>query len=107
MSITGKRFKNLIKSFDHPGAQVSLIFKKQPKFQTTLGGVISIFAMLGVLGYFLSLANNIHNKEKVTTFKTMYKGANINNQTNNLNLDNFDLAFGITFYDGLDHTYEK
>ncbi len=41
------------------------------------------------------------------TNKSVYKGANVDNQTYDLNLDNFDLAVGITFYDGLSHEYEK
>ncbi len=37
----------------------------------------------------------------------MFRGANNDNATAHLTLDNFDLAFGVTFYDGLSHIYEK
>ncbi len=86
---------------------MSLSYKQSKTFSTSIGGAITLTAKLGILSFFLSLANNIVTYQKTTSLKTVFRGANTDNQTSQLTLDNFDLAIGLTFYDGLSHTYEK
>lgn len=72
-----------------------------------MGGIITILSRIGILAFFLFLAKDVFERNSVVTSKSVYKSANDNNQTYDLSLDNFDLAVGITFYDGLSHEYEK
>ena len=52
-------FKRFLKYNDTPGVPVSLSYKSQRNFSTSLGGAITLIAKLGILSFFLSLANNI------------------------------------------------
>ena len=52
-------FKRFLIYNDAPGVPVSLSYKSQRNFSTSLGGAITLIAKLGILSFFLSLANNI------------------------------------------------
>ncbi len=107
MAKLSKTLSSVIKSLDTPGVPVSLNYKSKQSFKTLSGGLVTLIAKLCILSFFLSLVSNIVSYDKATTLKTVFRGANTENQTIDLNLDNFDIAFGVTFYDGLSHTYEK
>ena len=100
-------FQHFLKQIDTPGALVSLSYKQQRNFSTSIGGAITLVAKLGILSFFLSLASNIANYSKTIALKSVFKGANTSNQTTLLDFDNFDVAIGVNFVDGLSHIYEK
>lgn len=54
-----QRIKGFLRQLDAPGAPVNLFYKRKRNFSTSFGGAMTLFAKLGILSFFLSLANNI------------------------------------------------
>ncbi|CDW89557.1 UNKNOWN [Stylonychia lemnae] len=102
-----QKFRHFLKQFDQTGAPVSLNYNNSSTFKTTLGGTITLLSRLGIICYFLILAKQLYDQENKVTFKQVHRTANRDNQTNHINLENFDIAIGLQFYDGLTHLYEK
>eukprot|EP00347_Sterkiella_histriomuscorum_P007108 403350230 len=81
MTRFSSKIKDFIKSVDRTGVPVSLVYKNNHTFKTTL--------------------------EKNVVFKQVHRSANGDNQTAHVTFDNFDIAVGVVFFDGKSHLYEK
>ncbi len=76
MSSCRGRVKRFVKWADQHGAPIALSYKSQYTYKTLVGGTITILSRLGMLAYFLVLVNNIINKDKTVTYKSVFKSAN-------------------------------
>jgi hypothetical protein len=74
-----KSFISLLKRLDFNGAPITLTYKNRNSYQTPIGGVVTIISRLGIFAFFLVLIFNIVNKEKKVVYKSIHKGANLDN----------------------------
>jgi hypothetical protein len=87
----------VIQDIDMLGIPISLRFKGDQKFKSTLGGVISMISLACILGYFLFLAKDVWNFK--TTVKNSIDMRNLAFDTTKVELtpDIFDFAVGIQY----------
>ncbi|CDW86672.1 UNKNOWN [Stylonychia lemnae] len=92
-----RRIQRFIKRLDKHGEPIALNYKGQHQHQTVIGGVITLLQIFGVITFFFILLNRVISKDKNIRIKSVYKSATYNNQQYHIDLNNFDLAFGIKF----------
>ncbi|CDW84085.1 UNKNOWN [Stylonychia lemnae] len=105
------KLKKTLRSFDSYGSPISLTYKNKTKFQTSMGGIITILFRLGVSIYFALQVMRIIKYEKTVHVKNIDQGVS-DNLSYDINKNNFDIAIGFTFenpyahMDGLLHPYQ-
>lgn len=54
--------KRRIKAFDQHGAPVGLTFDGKVTHKSVIGGIVTLLSRIGILGFFLSLVNDVVSK---------------------------------------------
>ncbi|CDW75632.1 UNKNOWN [Stylonychia lemnae] len=92
----------IIQSLDRNGAPVSFNYKGKYQHQTTLGGILTIIQISSLLAFFFILLKKVIDRDMIIRNKSKYMSALNQEQKYHIDLDNFDIAFGIKFVQNSD-----
>lgn len=96
-----------VKRADLYGTPINFKYKKRNTIQSFAGGVFTILSRIGILAFLFVLVANVIRKDKNVTFKSVNMSPINDKQVYEINLSNFDIAFGFQWSDGESHLYEK
>ena len=102
-----KTLSGFVKRSDIYGTQVSFHYNNSATVKSFVEGFFTLASRLGILAFFFVMLNNVINKDKTVSFKSVNKSLLKDKTIYNLTLDSFDIGFGIEWFDGLLHQEER